>query len=252
MKPAVLVGLAVGDALGMPFERRGDAVHKDLPTWNGHFRPGTYHKLPAGHWTDDTEMALALASSILDGHCYDPHAAARWYLSWAEGTPHGMGGSTRKAMAKLAAGVPPHASGTTFEDPDTVGNGTAFFEAVLATNLDRGIIYSDPIAISRDARQLGLSIGVVQDIGAYAQLGARYDRYDADRDAMDREGLDLVGTHKILSTLAVMAAARWPASNDARITVEYDHERNPFGRGDDGAPITRSADRITLRAQVGF
>jgi ADP-ribosylglycohydrolase len=128
---ATLVGLAIGDALGMPFEKRGEAVHKDLPTWAGNYRKGTHHKLPAGHFTDDTEMALALAMAILDNGRYDAHTAARWYLSWAEGTPHGMGGTTRKAMVKLAAGVPPHASGVSFDDPDTVGNGTAMRVAPL-------------------------------------------------------------------------------------------------------------------------
>lgn len=130
-----------------------------------------------------------------------------------------------------------------------LGTGAAFFEAAIATNLDRGLVYADPIATSRDLRQLGFAAGAVQSIGAYAVVGARYDRYDADRDAMDRQGVDLVNVHKVFSTLAIMASARWA---DARVTVEYDHQRNPFGRGDDGAPTTRAADRITLRAQVGF
>jgi len=130
-----------------------------------------------------------------------------------------------------------------------IGKGTAFFEAALATNLDRGVVYSDPIAVSRDLRQLGVVVGAVQELGAHVVVGARYDRYDADRDARDREGAALVSAHKRFSTLAVMASARW---NDARLTLEYDHERNPFGRGDDGAPATRAADRVTLRAQVGF
>jgi Phosphate-selective porin O and P len=130
-----------------------------------------------------------------------------------------------------------------------LGNGTAFLEAALATNLDRGLVYADPVAASRDLRQLGFAIGAMQELGAYVQIGARYDRYDADRDAMDREGAALINVHKVFSTVAVMATARW---NDARVIVEYDHERNPFGRGDDGAPITRAADRVTLRAQVGF
>jgi hypothetical protein len=130
-----------------------------------------------------------------------------------------------------------------------LGNGTAFFEAALATNLDRGLLYADPVSASRDLRQLGFALGAVQDVGASAQLGVRYDRYDADRDAMDREGVTLVNTHQIFSTLAVMASARW---SGARAIIEYDRERNPFGRGDDGAPITRAADRLTLRAQVGF
>ncbi len=130
-----------------------------------------------------------------------------------------------------------------------VGNGTAYAEAALATNLDRGLVYSDPIAQTRDLRQLGFAVGVVQEVGAHLLAGARYDRYDADRDAFEREGVDLVSTHQIFSTLSVMAAARW---HDARLLVQYDHERNPFGRGDDGAPATRAADRLTLRAQVGF
>jgi hypothetical protein len=130
-----------------------------------------------------------------------------------------------------------------------LGTGAAFVEAAIATNLDRGLIYADPVSASRDLRQLGFAIGAVQALGPHVEIGARYDRYDADRDAMDREGADLVTVHQVFSTLAVMAAARW---SDARLTVEYDRERNPFGRGDDGAPTTRAADRVTVRAQVGF
>lgn len=130
-----------------------------------------------------------------------------------------------------------------------LGNGTAFAEGVLAQNLDRALIYADPIAASRDYRELGFSVGVVQDLGAYAQAGVRYDRYDADRDVTERLGVAIVGEHKIFSTLSVMAAGRW---HDARVTAQYDHERNPFGRDDTGQPITRSADRLSVRAQVGF
>jgi hypothetical protein len=130
-----------------------------------------------------------------------------------------------------------------------LGKGTAYAEAALATNLDRGLVYADPIAQTRDLRQLGFAIGVVQDLGTHLLAGVRYDRYDADRDAFEREGVDLVGVHQLFSTVSVMAAGRW---HDARLVVQYDHERNPFGRGDDGAPTTRAADRVTLRAQVGF
>lgn len=130
-----------------------------------------------------------------------------------------------------------------------IGTGMAYAEAVVATNLDRGLVYADPIATLRDLRQLGFAVGVVQSIGSHAQVGVRYDRYDADRDAFEREGIDLVGIDKVFSTLSVMAAGRW---HDARVLVQYDLERNPFGRGDDGMPTTRSADRVTVRAQVGF
>ncbi len=130
-----------------------------------------------------------------------------------------------------------------------LGNGTAFAEAALATNLDRGLIYADPVAASRDYRELGFAVGAVQDLGPHAQAGVRYDRYDGDRDVVKRLGVAIVGEHKLFSTLSVMVTGRW---QDARLLVQYDHERNPFGRDDNGMAITRSAERLTLRAQVGF
>jgi hypothetical protein len=89
----------------------------------------------------------------------------------------------------------------------------------------------------------------VQNLGDHAAVGVRYDRYDADRDAFEREGVAIVGVDKIFSTVSVMAGSRWQG---ARLLVQYDHERNPFGRADNGMPATREADRVTLRAQVGF
>ncbi|HEY5937219.1 MAG TPA: hypothetical protein VIU61_21365 [Kofleriaceae bacterium] len=130
-----------------------------------------------------------------------------------------------------------------------IGTGTAFAEVALATNLDRGLAYADPIAQDRDLRHLGFSLGFVQNLGDHAQVGGRFDRYAADRDASERLGVPLVGVDRVYSTLALMAAGRW---QDARFVVEYDHERNPNGRGDDGMPVTREADRVMLRAQVGF
>ncbi len=130
-----------------------------------------------------------------------------------------------------------------------LGRGTAFAEGVIATNLDRGLVYADPIMASRDLRHLGVAIGAVQSVTEHAVIGVRYDRYDADRDANERQGLDIVDASKVFSTLSIMAGGRW---NDARFIVQYDRERNPFGRADSGAPTTRNADRVTLRAQVGF
>ncbi|MEO8703189.1 MAG: hypothetical protein ABI867_24295 [Kofleriaceae bacterium] len=130
-----------------------------------------------------------------------------------------------------------------------VGNGTAFFEGVLATNLDRGVLYADPVTSGRDLRQAGFAAGVVQDFGRFVTAGVRYDRYNADRDAFEQQGIDVIGVARLFSTLGIMASAHWQGG---RVLVQYDHQRNPFGRDDTGAPATRSSDRITLRAQVGF
>ncbi|MEP6864066.1 MAG: hypothetical protein ABJE66_25785 [Deltaproteobacteria bacterium] len=130
-----------------------------------------------------------------------------------------------------------------------LGTGMLQFEGAIAKNLDRGVIYADPVARSRDVRELGFSLALEQELGPWALAGVRYDRYDADRDAVEREGVTTVYTHAVFSTLSVMAAAKWKT---ARLTLQYDHATNPFGRSDSGAPTTQRADRVTLRGQVEF
>jgi hypothetical protein len=130
-----------------------------------------------------------------------------------------------------------------------LGNGTAFAELAVGTNLDRALIYADPVLQNRDLRELGFVVGAVQEVGDHLLAGVRYDRYNGDRDLFETQGVTTVAVPQVFSTTSVMAAARW---HDGRLMVQYDHERNPFGRADDGQPATRRADRLTLRAQVGF
>jgi len=72
-------------------------------------------------------MAVALAESLVEHKGYYPADAAKRYLAWSQGTPHGMGGTTRKAMQALAKGKPWSESGVTFAagDETKIGNGTA-------------------------------------------------------------------------------------------------------------------------------
>lgn len=125
-----LTGLAIGDALGMPFEM--DHFLSDrLLGWSGDFWPGNNHpingNLKAGQWTDDTKMAKALAESLVEttkGNLptYDPADAASRYLAWFQsGDLRGIGTATGHAMHKLNAGFPWAVSGT----PKAEGNGTA-------------------------------------------------------------------------------------------------------------------------------
>jgi ADP-ribosyl-[dinitrogen reductase] hydrolase len=109
----------------MPFEKPRDEVHPDLATWDGSYQPGTWHKLPAGHWTDDTEMAVALAGSLIDNNEFVPVDVAKSYLLWFQGTPHGAGSTTKKAMANLANGQSWAVSGVPIHDDAAVGNGPA-------------------------------------------------------------------------------------------------------------------------------
>jgi hypothetical protein len=130
-----------------------------------------------------------------------------------------------------------------------LGWGRAAAELVVATNLDRGLLVGDPIAQSRDLHELGWHVEVEQQVTSWARLGVRYDRYQPDRDAYEVTGLELVGVDPTWSTWAVVAAVE---DGDRRLAIGYDRERNPLGRGEDGTPTTRSADRVTVRGQVGF
>ncbi len=129
------------------------------------------------------------------------------------------------------------------------GAGNAFFEGAIATNLDRGVYYADPVATSRDVRELGFMAGAVQHLTKAGFVGVRYDRYDADRDATSQLGTALVGTHRVFSTWAFLVAAE---RGGARLLFEYDHVQNPLGRATNGAPTTIQDDRAVLRAQVLF
>lgn len=129
--PATLTGLAIGDALGMPFEM-SKVTDPRLRAWTGLFEDGSRspytRELGRGQWTDDTKMAKALAESLVEEKAYSPAGAARKYLEWFNsGDLRGIGTATFKAMTRLQAGVPWTQSGT----PDAEGNGTAMRAAPI-------------------------------------------------------------------------------------------------------------------------
>jgi hypothetical protein len=130
-----------------------------------------------------------------------------------------------------------------------LGWGRAAVELVVAENLDRGLLVGDPIAQSRDLRELGWHVEVEQQVAPWARLGLRYDRYQPDRDQSEVLGVELVGVDPTWSTWSAVVALE---DNGRRLALGYEHERNPLGRGDDGERATRAADRVTLRGQVGF
>lgn len=62
---AVMVGHAVGDALGVPVEFRSRKELDQTPVTDM-MGFGT-HPVPAGAWSDDTSMALASLDSLAEG-----------------------------------------------------------------------------------------------------------------------------------------------------------------------------------------
>ena len=75
-----LLGLAIGDAVGTTVEFRPRGTFEPLTDMVG---GGLFHLLP-GQWTDDTSMALCLATSLIERCGFDPVDQMRRYCQWAD------------------------------------------------------------------------------------------------------------------------------------------------------------------------
>ncbi|MCR5260200.1 MAG: ADP-ribosylglycohydrolase family protein, partial [Desulfovibrio sp.] len=123
MMETILLGLAVGDATGVPFEflQRGTFKAESM-------QGGGAHGQPAGTWSDDTALALAFADSLRSGG-FDAEQAGRNFQDWlykAEFTARGevfdVGSATRTAILRMRQGVQPEQAGGTGEYDN--GNGS--------------------------------------------------------------------------------------------------------------------------------
>lgn len=86
-----LLGLAVGDALGtsLEFSERGS-----FSPINDMLGGGPFH-LRAGQWTDDTSMALCLATSLIECRGFDANDQMNRYCNWRT---HGYMSSTGRCF----------------------------------------------------------------------------------------------------------------------------------------------------------
>jgi ADP-ribosyl-[dinitrogen reductase] hydrolase len=95
-----LLGLALGDALGAPFEfRRAGDIPSPVPA----FQRG-WMGLPPGTTTDDTAMALNLALSLAERGGFDPADVIERHLAWFRSDPPDVGTLTRHVLARIDRG----------------------------------------------------------------------------------------------------------------------------------------------------
>lgn len=98
-----LLGQLAGDALGSLVEFRSAAqIAREYPGGPRLLADGGTWGTIAGQPTDDSEMALALARSIVAAGRYDEELAARAYGAWLASGPFDVGSTTSRALAAIA------------------------------------------------------------------------------------------------------------------------------------------------------
>lgn len=119
-----LLGLACGDAVGttVEFSPRGTFTPVTDMVGGGPFN------LQAGQWTDDTSMALCLATSLVEKKGFDAHDQMRRYLDWMQqgylsSTGHcfDIGNTTAAALRRFQQSGDPFSGST---DSRAAGNGS--------------------------------------------------------------------------------------------------------------------------------
>lgn len=154
-----LLGLLVGDALGVPYEFHPP---EDLPPAAAidYTPPPSFRRahagVPPGTWSDDGAQALVLLDSLLRCGRLDLDDLARGLVAWYErgflavdGLVFDVGIQTREALAALQAGAAPSQAGPAHERAN--GNGALMRVLPLAL-WHRG----DDAALVADAQRQSL------------------------------------------------------------------------------------------------
>jgi ADP-ribosyl-[dinitrogen reductase] hydrolase len=127
-----LVGLLVGDALGVPYEFHAAA---DIPEEERiEFDPPSdfrrsHHLVPSGTWSDDGAQALCLLASLLECNRLDLRDFGKRLVAWydegymaVDCVTFDIGVCSGKAIRAIREGVPPESAGA--DGPYDNGNGS--------------------------------------------------------------------------------------------------------------------------------
>ncbi len=122
-----VIGHAIGDALGVPaeFMSRNQLLSHPICDMEGY---GT-HRMPAGTWSDDTSMEIALLQSLIDCKKFDFEDIMNNFCKWREcdeftatGVTFDIGGTCARALSNYRIGMSPCECGG--KDERSNGNGS--------------------------------------------------------------------------------------------------------------------------------
>lgn len=133
---SVLLGVAIGDAVGVPYEFRSREIMVKNPATDM-VGFGTYNQSP-GTFSDDSSLTFCLAEALTHG--FDLQEIANNFIKWVEEdywTAHGevfdIGIATNEAISNLMNGDSPEVSGG--DDEYSNGNGSLMRIAPLLFHL---------------------------------------------------------------------------------------------------------------------
>ncbi len=122
---SVIFGSIIGDAMGVPVEFKSREELSADPVTG--YRGFGSHAVPAGTWSDDTSMTLAMLDSLASGLDYDD--IMEKFTDWADdaaytatGEVFDMGRTVRKALVNFNNDIPALECGP--DGPNDNGNGS--------------------------------------------------------------------------------------------------------------------------------
>ena len=224
-----LMGLAAGDALGTTLEFETPDSFEPIDDMVG---GGPFRLLP-GQWTDDTSMALCLATGLIESGGFDPKDQMERYVRWwrdgylsSTGECFDIGITTRTALSHFRNTGEPYSGPTS---ADTAGNGSLmrlapapmYFAGDARAAIDRSADSSRTTHGAEEAVDAcryfsGLLVGALNGADKDTLLSPRYcpieDHWDknplaakiaaiADGSFKDRDYPEIKGTGYVVDTL---------------------------------------------------
>ena len=182
-----LSGLAAGDALGTTLEFMSPGSFEPIDDMVG----GGCFGLQPGQWTDDTSMALCLATSLVESGGFDPIDQMTRYVRWwregylsSTGRCFDIGNTTCRALSRFEETGEPFAG---LRDPDSAGNGSLmrlapvpmFFAGDPAEAIERSADSSKTTHGTEEAVDAcryfsGLLVGALNGVDKATLLSDRY------------------------------------------------------------------------------
>ncbi|TCG09296.1 hypothetical protein BZM27_06345 [Paraburkholderia steynii] len=226
-----LVGLLVGDALGVGFEFKSPnqipARAEIEMTTPATFRR-TYSHVPCGTWSDDGAQALCLLASLLERGSFSLTDFADRLVRWlykgyfaVDGDVFDVGSQTASALDSLRDGVPPLESGGATESDN--GNGSLMRVLPMAlwhTGPDSELArYAHLQSMPTHAHSRSLVACALYCLIARGYMKKQSDPWSWADQRLEEIYLEWTDLHEQIAFLAELEELRsFPKSNEARGT----------------------------------